>query len=64
MRGEGRFHHFELEPKLERDLDPAFLALHKRIAEQSARILCRGTEVGSYNDPRALAERGERTSAK
>ena len=64
VRGEDRFHHFELEPKPERDLDPALLALHKRITEQSARILYRGTEVGSYNDPRALAERGERTSAK
>ena len=64
VRGEDRFRHFELEPRPERDLDPAFVELHRRITERNARILYRGTEVASYNDPRALAERGERSSAK
>ena len=58
VRGEDRFHHFELEPRPERDLDPAFLALHKRTTERNAKILYRGTDVASYNDPKALAERG------
>jgi ectoine hydroxylase-related dioxygenase (phytanoyl-CoA dioxygenase family) len=58
VRGDDRFHHFEHEPRPTRDLDPAFMALHKRIAERNAQILYRGTTVASYNDPRALAERG------
>jgi phytanoyl-CoA dioxygenase PhyH len=57
VRGEDRFRHFELEPRPTRDLDPAFMALHKRIAERSARILYRGTPVKDYNDPAALPER-------
>jgi len=39
------------------DMDPAFVALHKRIAERNARILYRGTDVKSYNDPKALPTR-------
>ena len=58
VRGEDRFRHFEHEPRPTRDLDPAFTALHKRITERNAQILYRGTTVASYNDPRALAERG------
>jgi non-haem Fe2+, alpha-ketoglutarate-dependent halogenase len=57
VRGEDRYHHFELEPRPPRDLDPAFMALHKRLTEQSARILYRGTSVKDYNDPAALPER-------
>ena len=38
-------------------MDPAFVALHKRIAERNARILYRGTDVKSYNDPKALPTR-------
>lgn len=53
VRGEDRHHHFELEPRPLRDLDPVFLALHKRVAERSARILYRGTAVKDYNDPAA-----------
>lgn len=58
VRGEDRFHHFEHEPRPARDMDPAFVALHKRIAERNARILYRGTDVTSYNDARALPQRG------
>ena len=57
VRGEDRFGHFELEPRPVRDLDPAALALHKRITERSAKILYRGTTVASYNDPTAQPER-------
>jgi non-heme Fe2+,alpha-ketoglutarate-dependent halogenase len=58
VRGQDRFRHFEHEPRPERDLDPAFLALHKQITARNAKILYRGTDVASYNDPKALAERG------
>ncbi|MFI4988068.1 MAG: phytanoyl-CoA dioxygenase family protein [Alphaproteobacteria bacterium] len=58
VRGEDRYRHFELEPRPTRDLDPAFTALHRRITERNAKILYRGTDVASYNDPKALAERG------
>jgi ectoine hydroxylase-related dioxygenase (phytanoyl-CoA dioxygenase family) len=57
VRGEDRHHHFELEPRPLRDLDPVFLALHKRVAERSARILYRGTAVKDYNDPAAQPDR-------
>ena len=57
MRGTDRFHHFELEPSPSRDLDPALVALHKQITERNARILYRGTEVKSFNDPRAVGLR-------
>jgi len=54
VRGRDRFGHFELEPRPEADMDPALIALHKRIAERNARILYRGTGVESFEDPRAL----------
>ena len=57
VRGEDHFHHFELEPRPVADLDPAFLAFHKRTTERSAKILYRGTGVGSYNEAAALPER-------
>ncbi len=57
VRGEDRHGHFELEPRPVQDLDPAFMALHKRIAERSARILYRGTPIKDYNDPAAQPER-------
>jgi non-heme Fe2+,alpha-ketoglutarate-dependent halogenase len=53
VRGVDLHHHFEAEPRPARDMDPAFVALHKRIAERNARILYRGTDVQSYNDPRS-----------
>lgn len=58
VRGEDRFHHFEHEPAPERDMDPAFVALHKQIAERNAQILYRGTGVTSFNDRAALPGRG------
>jgi non-heme Fe2+,alpha-ketoglutarate-dependent halogenase len=54
VRGEDRFHNFELEPRPIQELAPEFLALHKKIAERNARILYRGTEVKSYNEPAAI----------
>jgi chlorinating enzyme len=57
VRGVDDFHHFELEPRPDRDMDPAFVKLHKEITERNARILYRGTAVKSYNDPKALPDR-------
>ncbi|QJR11919.1 hypothetical protein DSM104443_03002 [Usitatibacter rugosus] len=54
VRGTDTFHHFDLEPRPTKDMDPEFVALHKQIAEESAKILYRGTDVKSYNDPKAL----------
>jgi phytanoyl-CoA dioxygenase PhyH len=57
VRGSDRFHHFEHEPRPTRDMDPEFMALHKKITERNAQILYRGTSVKSYNDPAALPDR-------
>jgi len=58
VRGEDRHNHFMLEPRPTRDLDPEFVTLHRTITERNARILYRGTEIASYNGPKALAQRG------
>jgi non-heme Fe2+,alpha-ketoglutarate-dependent halogenase len=57
VRGVDEHHHFEHEPRPAADMDPAFVALHKQITERNARILYRGTQVKSYNDPKALPDR-------
>jgi non-heme Fe2+,alpha-ketoglutarate-dependent halogenase len=54
VRGADRYHHFEAEPRPERDMPDDMLELHRRLTERSAQILYRGTGVGTYNDPRAL----------
>ena len=37
-------------------MDPAFLELHRKIADRNAHILYRGTQVKSYDDPKALPD--------
>ena len=54
VRGSDRYGHFELEPSPDGEMTPAMMALHSRIAERNARILYRGTGVGSFNDPEAI----------
>lgn len=54
VRGTDRFERFEHEPRPTAELDPAALALHKRITERQAQILYRGTKVDSYNAPEAI----------
>jgi chlorinating enzyme len=56
VRGEDKYHHFEHEPRPARDMDPEFLELHRRIADRNAQILYRGTQVKSYDDPKALPD--------
>jgi non-heme Fe2+,alpha-ketoglutarate-dependent halogenase len=58
VRGEDRHHHFMPEPQPTGDLDPEFVALHRTITERNVRILYRGTDIASYNEPKALAHRG------
>jgi hypothetical protein len=57
VRGQDRHHHFTAEPRPNRDLDAEFVALHRTITERNARILYRGTDVASCNEPKALAHR-------
>jgi non-heme Fe2+,alpha-ketoglutarate-dependent halogenase len=39
-----RYHHFEYEPVPASDLHPDAIAAHKRITEEAAKILYRGTD--------------------
>ena len=57
VRGVDTHRHFELEPRPVRDMDPEFVALHQTITERNAQILYRGTQVKSYDDPKALPDR-------
>jgi non-heme Fe2+,alpha-ketoglutarate-dependent halogenase len=54
VRGEDRFHYFELEPRPQRDMQDDMLALHRRLTERAAQILYKGTGVDNFNDPRAV----------
>lgn len=58
VRGIDEYRTFEHEPRPARDMDPAFVALHKDITGRSAQILYRGTQVKSYNDPEAIRNAG------
>lgn len=58
VRGVDEYRTFEHEPLPERDMDPAFVALHKRLTQRNAQILYKGTQVRSYNDSAALPDRG------
>ena len=57
VRGVDEHHHFAPEPRPTRDMDPAFVKLHDEITARNAQILYRGTNVKSYNDPKALPDR-------
>ena len=50
VRGIDEYHHFEHEPRPSADLQPEFVALHKRITERNAAILYRGTAVTGFNE--------------
>jgi non-heme Fe2+,alpha-ketoglutarate-dependent halogenase len=56
VRGVDQFNTFEHEPAPARDFDPEFVALHQANADRSARILYKGTDVKSYNEPRAIPQ--------
>lgn len=54
VRGVDTLGKFEHEPRATRDLDPAFVALHRKITDRNARLLYRGTDVKSFNDAKAI----------
>jgi non-haem Fe2+, alpha-ketoglutarate-dependent halogenase len=54
VRGTDRFHHFELEPRPERNMQDEMVTLHSRLTQKAAQILYRGTGVDNFNDPRAV----------
>ena len=53
VRGNDAFNYFEHEPLPRAELEPEMVALHKDITERNAKILYRGTKIGSYDDPAA-----------
>jgi ectoine hydroxylase-related dioxygenase (phytanoyl-CoA dioxygenase family) len=44
VRGVDHYHHFEMEPRPRADMHPDALAMHKRVTEEAAKILYRGTD--------------------
>ena len=53
VRGTDRYNYFGHEPAPQAEMEPRMVALHKEIAERNAKILYRGTNIGSYDDPAA-----------
>jgi len=53
VRGTDRVCSFEHEPLPVTDMQPDMVALHQAIADRSARILYRGTQIRSYDDTAA-----------
>ena len=56
VRGVDMHHHFTHEPRPVTDMDPVFVALHKKITERNAQILYRGTTVKNYNEAGVLVD--------
>jgi ectoine hydroxylase-related dioxygenase (phytanoyl-CoA dioxygenase family) len=44
VRGVDHYHHFEMEPRPQADMHPDAVAVHKRVTEEAAKILYRGTD--------------------
>lgn len=53
VRGVDAYNTFEHEPRPTADMAPDMVERHRRIAERNAKILYRGTGIGSYNDRQA-----------
>ncbi|MGE5639176.1 MAG: phytanoyl-CoA dioxygenase family protein [Clostridia bacterium] len=53
VRGVDTYNYFEHEPLPKGELEPKMVALHKEITERNAKILYRGTKIGSFEDPAA-----------
>jgi len=53
VRGVDAYHSFEHEPVPSADMEPALVALHKRITDRNAQILYRGTGIKSYGEAAA-----------
>jgi hypothetical protein len=48
VRGTDEYGHFQLEPRPERDMDPALVAMQAEAAERQARILYHGTDRPTF----------------
>ena len=59
VRGDDSFNTFEHEPRPSKDFDPAFVVLHQEIADRSARILYKGTDVKSYDESTSKLRRAQ-----
>ena len=59
VRGDDSFNTFVHEPRPSKDFDPAFVALHQEIADRSARILYKGTDVKSYDESTSKLRRAQ-----
>jgi hypothetical protein len=46
VRGVDNYGHFELEPRPERDFDPAALAFHRKADEEQRKIYYKDADVG------------------
>lgn len=53
VRGVDRFNSFSHEPIPISDMQPELLSLHKETTERNAKVLYRGTQVKSFEDPTA-----------
>jgi ectoine hydroxylase-related dioxygenase (phytanoyl-CoA dioxygenase family) len=53
VRGIDTFQTFKHEPRPTRDLDPEFVALHQEITDRNAKILYKGLDVKSFDQPGA-----------
>ena len=53
VRGTDSYNYFGHEPLPRGELEPQMVALHKDITERNAKILYRGTNIKSYDDPAA-----------
>lgn len=54
VRGVDSCRSFEHEPRPRCDMDPELVEYHRRVTERNARILYKGTQIGSYNETAAL----------
>ncbi|MCW5619487.1 MAG: phytanoyl-CoA dioxygenase family protein [Burkholderiales bacterium] len=46
VRGVDNYHHFDMEPRPRADMDPDAVEMHRKVTEEAARILYRGTDRG------------------
>lgn len=44
VRGVDNYHHFDMEPRPKADMDPEAVEVHRKVTEDAARILYRGTD--------------------
>jgi hypothetical protein len=48
VRGEDSYRSFELEPRPQRDLEPAFVEIHQAITDRAAKLLLNGSRIKEF----------------